>query len=114
MDTDGSFRSREHAIDLLLEVALDDLLLLFRFLLVGSENQFAVERHRLEQNVEPFAVFVGKCVYCFARVRREVGLKADRGGGHNVASYPDFGPTYPYRRAGLNSTNDGRVDGRVR
>src|SRR5436190_22647922 len=49
-----------HATDLLFELALDDLLLLFRFLLVGSEHQFGVGRQRLQKNVEPFAVFVGK------------------------------------------------------
>src|SRR6478609_9234101 len=45
---------------LLFELCLDDLLLLFRLLLVGTKNQFGVGRQRLQENVEPFAVFVGK------------------------------------------------------
>ena len=46
---------------LLLEVLLALLnfgLLLFRLLLVASENQLGVDRQRIEQEVEPFAVLV--------------------------------------------------------
>jgi hypothetical protein len=42
------------------ELAFDNLLLLFWFLLVGPEHQFAVERHRLQEKIEPFAVFVAE------------------------------------------------------
>ena len=43
---------------LLLELGLDDLLLLLRFLLVGAENQLGVGRQRLQENIEPLAVLV--------------------------------------------------------
>jgi plasmid stabilization system protein ParE len=45
---------------LLLELGLDHLLLLGLVLLIGAQNDLAVERHRLQQQVEALAVLVGK------------------------------------------------------
>src|SRR5437868_781270 len=57
--TDGPSRcGRARDRSLLLELRLNHCFLLFRFLLVGSEDQLAIERHSLQQEIEPFAVFV--------------------------------------------------------
>ena len=43
---------------LLLELALNDLLLFLLVLLVGAEDDFAVDRQGLQQKVEPIIIFV--------------------------------------------------------
>src|SRR5262249_16897758 len=45
---------------LLLKLALDDLLLLLRLLLLGADKLFGVGRQRLQEIVEPLTVFVGE------------------------------------------------------
>jgi hypothetical protein len=55
---DGSLSWIAHSDRSYFELGLDDLLLLFRFLLVGSD-QFGVGGQRLQKNAEP-SPFVGE------------------------------------------------------